>query len=446
MSNRFERLFQLPPNLHSADSPVILLAGVLLRDTQSQKVLVQLKFKNISSHKVKAVKVHIAMYDVIGERIGGTKEYQYLDLGVNSGDVFGSNKAIILPNAESKSFAIESLNVVLDDNLVQDITMPLAALPDSESLEEVLKHPELFKQFRLEINEQAIYAPQEIGDTWSCSCGEWNGTEECSNCGANKEYLFSVYDPSFLINKTKTRLRKEKEAKEAQEEQMEDSDVEDSSKYEVERNKAQQKLTAYTYCRQCNSQIKTGVNFCRQCGARVDHSVLENIPGVQHRVIDRQEEGISKDQIKHKLQNNERPFKLFKKLFAILGVILLVLAVCVLNLTSYTAEEEDIIIGKWNIDHVYMGGKIYDIDVFAPFMSGATDVSLNFYNDFSMETKYDEKSDNSTWELVNVEDNCRLYSFGGASAAIDTDPNSILYNYLCVSLDDSDDLLVFAKE
>lgn len=233
MSNRFERLFQLPPNLHSDDSPVILLAGALLRDTQSQKVLVQLKFKNISSHKIKAVKVHIGMYDAVGEKISGTKEYQYLDLSVSSGGIFGANKAIILQNTESRSFAIESLRVVLDDNVIQDITMPLVALPDSELLEEVLKHPELFKQFRLEINEQAVCAPQEIGDTWCCSCGEWNGTEVCCNCSVNKEYLFSIYDPSVLIEKTKERLRRERivweNRKESEEPIMKDANVADQT-------------------------------------------------------------------------------------------------------------------------------------------------------------------------------------------------------------------------
>lgn len=268
MADRFERIFQLPQNLYSAGSPVIVVAGVLLKDTHSNKILVQLKFKNISSHNVKAVKVRIAACDAIGERINEIKEYQYLDLNVSTGDVFGANKAIIMPKVETRSFSLESLWVVLDDDSVQNVIMPLAALPEGKRLDEVLKHPELLNQFIIEVNEKATYAPQEIGDIWRCSCSSWNRTEKCPECNIDKYSLFLIYDPVTLVEHTKVRLRKEKAEREAQEEQAR-KDAEEKAK-QLETNTAIQKTDAeYIFCEQCGSQIKYGVNFCRYCGVRI---------------------------------------------------------------------------------------------------------------------------------------------------------------------------------
>ena len=48
MSERFEKLYELPFNQYSKESPVILSAGVLLKDSHTDKVIVQLKFQSVS--------------------------------------------------------------------------------------------------------------------------------------------------------------------------------------------------------------------------------------------------------------------------------------------------------------------------------------------------------------------------------------------------------------
>lgn len=47
MNGRFEKLYSLPSQLYAPSSPVIITAGALLKDTQTGKVLAQLKFKNM---------------------------------------------------------------------------------------------------------------------------------------------------------------------------------------------------------------------------------------------------------------------------------------------------------------------------------------------------------------------------------------------------------------
>ena len=62
MSNRFEKLYSLPCSLYAPNSPVIIVAGVLLKDTQTGRVLAQLKLKNISPKTIKAVTISVVPY------------------------------------------------------------------------------------------------------------------------------------------------------------------------------------------------------------------------------------------------------------------------------------------------------------------------------------------------------------------------------------------------
>ena len=106
MAERFEKLFSLPPNLYSKGSPVIISAGSLLKDTETGKIIVQIKFHSVSFTHIKALKIDIAAYDVSGKEIEGVNDYQYLDLKINNGEEFGSNKAIVLPNTVARSFQL----------------------------------------------------------------------------------------------------------------------------------------------------------------------------------------------------------------------------------------------------------------------------------------------------------------------------------------------------
>jgi len=95
MAERFERLFSLPENLHTIKSPIIVVAGVLLKDKHSGKVLVQLKFKNISKYIVKALEIQLIAYNAMGEVIEGFREYQYLDLQVSPGKFWVQIKQLL---------------------------------------------------------------------------------------------------------------------------------------------------------------------------------------------------------------------------------------------------------------------------------------------------------------------------------------------------------------
>ena len=66
MSERYSRLFSLPNNLYVENAPVVISAGALLKDTQSNKIIAQLKFKNINRKNISAITVSVQPFDVVG--------------------------------------------------------------------------------------------------------------------------------------------------------------------------------------------------------------------------------------------------------------------------------------------------------------------------------------------------------------------------------------------
>jgi len=118
MSERYSRLFSLPTNLYTEGSPVLIAAGALLKDNHTNKVLVQLKFRNISQKAIKSVKVKVNAYDTAKGRLDGIDTFSYLDLSVAANEEFGQSTPIPLPDATTRSFDVEILSVVHTDNEV----------------------------------------------------------------------------------------------------------------------------------------------------------------------------------------------------------------------------------------------------------------------------------------------------------------------------------------
>ncbi len=97
MSERYTRLFTLPGPLYAQGSPLIILAGALLKDNQTGRVLAQLKLKNVGTKSVKAVKVSVTPLDAAGMENGQPVEHQYLDLHAARDGEFGQKEPIPFP-------------------------------------------------------------------------------------------------------------------------------------------------------------------------------------------------------------------------------------------------------------------------------------------------------------------------------------------------------------
>ncbi len=209
MTERFERLFQLPTNQYIGGSPVILSAGVLLKDNASGSIVAQLKFQSVSDKRIKGLKVSLSAFDISGTELAGVADYQYLEMDVHDGQEFGANKAIVMPISVTRSFSIKSLVVVFTDGSLWETTESFVVLPDPKFLSATLEGSELQKQYRLATNESAKFSPMESTGLWLCSCGNWNSNSLCPHCRLSKSKAFSAMDVGTLTEQMNIRLEQE---------------------------------------------------------------------------------------------------------------------------------------------------------------------------------------------------------------------------------------------
>ncbi len=209
MAERFIRLFTLQEtNLYETGAPLLLCAGALLKDTQTGKMIAQLKFRNISTKPIVAVKVSVRAFDAFGTEVEGVPEYQYLDLCEERDSEFGQKNAIILPNVETRSFSCACRSVIFSDGSAWT-----AQMDEWESLKKQKTLAEQFgmlaEQYRRDTFQTAQFAPETDHDLWRCACGAINNEKEfvCHNCKANREALFAAADPIKLKEHEKAHLR-----------------------------------------------------------------------------------------------------------------------------------------------------------------------------------------------------------------------------------------------
>ena len=112
---RYTTLAKGTENLYIKNCPVLITANALVKDNNSDRVLAQLKFKNISDHTIKAVKVEIISYSVENDELAERTEAQYLDLSAEYNAEFGQKQPIYLPDNTTRSFKIVCKSVIFAD-------------------------------------------------------------------------------------------------------------------------------------------------------------------------------------------------------------------------------------------------------------------------------------------------------------------------------------------
>lgn len=185
MSERYARLFILPENLYAAGAPVVIAAGALLKDTQTDRVLAQLKLRNIGDKPIKAVTVKVVPLDTVGKPLGEAVDYQYLDLNEARDTNFGAKVPIVLPDAATRAFSASVDEVIFADNSLWTAAgAPWEPLSVPVPLETALEDSELAKQYRIEYGADSKYSYQTEKDLWRCVCGALNHQEEaqCHRC------------------------------------------------------------------------------------------------------------------------------------------------------------------------------------------------------------------------------------------------------------------------
>ena len=218
MSERYARLFSLPENLYQPGSPVMILAGALLKDNQTGGILALMKFKNVGEKPIRGLKVRFFPQDLTGIDLDQPLEHQYLDLNAARDGEFGQKEPVAFPNAVTRAFRVEVYQVVFaDGTLWNQEQSSWAPMPPLQALETALGDKELCKEYQILYGANCRIMPQEDKGLWRCTCGAWNMESEanCHACGKNLDQLKAL-DLEQLKASRDARLAREQQAMAAQ--------------------------------------------------------------------------------------------------------------------------------------------------------------------------------------------------------------------------------------
>ncbi len=200
MAERYLRIYTHPEtDLYETGSPLLICTGALLKDTQTGRIIAQLKFRNIGAKRIKAVRVSVRAFDPFGTELEGIPEFQYLDLSADRDAEFGQKTAIILPNADTRSFTCACSGVIFADGTVWTTgTEDLKPLIGQKTLSE--QFGDLADQYRRDTFKDAKYMPAADRDLWRCACGAINRDDEsiCHGCGMKRSDLEEAADVEQL--------------------------------------------------------------------------------------------------------------------------------------------------------------------------------------------------------------------------------------------------------
>lgn len=208
MSERYSRLFALPENLYTVGSPVIIAAGTLLKDTQTGKIIAQLKLKSISAKEIKAVKVKLDLFDTAGNPLEDSVVYDYLDLNVSRDIEFGQKNPVMVPNAKTRSYKASVTEVVFDDRSVWTMDEEKWEPLSNPSLL-VFDDPEMLRQYEIKFGKNSAYEPKVEKDLWHCTCGALNHDGEMCHICHNTLLALQTVDMAELTAEKDARLDKE---------------------------------------------------------------------------------------------------------------------------------------------------------------------------------------------------------------------------------------------
>lgn len=114
MSENFSKLFSLEKNLYAEGVPIIIKEGVLLKNNDNGKLVIQLQMLNICKQPIKAVKLKIIGCDTFEQQVY-TQEFQYIDMIAQSNSDFGNQTMLDIDNQTVRSFTVELVQVLFDD-------------------------------------------------------------------------------------------------------------------------------------------------------------------------------------------------------------------------------------------------------------------------------------------------------------------------------------------
>ena len=116
MAGRYLTLFTFTERMYTKDSPIIIEAGALHKDTIIGDVVAQLKFSSLVSKKILSVTVEITCFNAANEVITSSFIYKYKNIVTDDEQQFFGNKTLItLPDNDARSFEVKITEVGFSD-------------------------------------------------------------------------------------------------------------------------------------------------------------------------------------------------------------------------------------------------------------------------------------------------------------------------------------------
>lgn len=170
MAERFSRLYTLPANLYTEDAPVIIAAGVLLKDNQTGKRLAQLKIQNIDNHTIAHMELRFVLLDA-SENIIQEYYHSYDGISLAEKDYFGAKAPVELPVKGVCSYAVSIVTVRFiggtewqssDNWNALDANVDIDTLKEERDkrIQERLAKDALAKELRMKEEAEAIAAKE----------------------------------------------------------------------------------------------------------------------------------------------------------------------------------------------------------------------------------------------------------------------------------------------
>ena len=219
MAERYSNLYRLPSGLYLKNCPVIIEAGALLKDNKQDRIVAQLKLRNLSDKTITACKVSIKAFEPNGKEVEGVTSFPYLDIRIKTGEEFGSKTPVLLPDKTTRKYIPSITEIVFDDEtLWSSEPIQWNNVPEQQKLSELIPNGDLRDQYGIEVGGNCDFVPEKTDDFFMCACGAINlsSAKKCYNCKREYQVLANALNPDKLKDKSCERLRLEREKAKAE--------------------------------------------------------------------------------------------------------------------------------------------------------------------------------------------------------------------------------------
>ena len=175
--------------------PVVVEAQQIVRDTETTQCYLQLKLKNISSHKVGALSIN--SFITYQDGSAQTLEQDFLDADIEIGSCF---KPSPIELEASQPTSVETLVTQADSrpasrNVIKVNPQKKASVPND--LCDI--RTKLLANAGCKYPDKTNYVFEDNGTWWKCICGQLNyETEKCCSCKVDKTEAASANNQDHL--------------------------------------------------------------------------------------------------------------------------------------------------------------------------------------------------------------------------------------------------------